>query len=134
MVNRTDTALPISSIQNAFENASERTAETGGQGQSPGFQTLLEKADEEVSIRFSNHARKRVEARGIPLTKDDIALLTEGVQKASDKGSKESLLLMDDTAFIVNVRERTVITALDTEGMKEKTFTNIDSAILLTRT
>ena len=57
----------------------------------------------------------------------------KGLGRAERKGSRESLLLMDRTAYVVNVPSRTVVTAVDSEAMKEKTFTNIDSAIFLQR-
>jgi flagellar operon protein len=96
------------------------------------FQALLDEAQNR-HLQFSNHAIERLDRREIPLTKEDIALLSEGVSRAEQKGSKESLLLMDDTAFLINVEKRKVITAVDKQGMKEKTFTNIDSAILLSK-
>ena len=96
------------------------------------FEAILDDA-EEKRLRFSKHAAGRIERREIPLSKDDLTLLSEGIARAEEKGSRESLLLMDDTAFVVNVKSRTIITAVDERAMKEKTFTNIDSAILLTR-
>lgn len=104
-------------------------AEGGGVGP---FEDLLKEA-EARQVRFSKHAQERLERRDIPLSTDDLSLLSEGIRRAEEKGSRESLLLMDHTAFVVNVASRTVITAVDEEGMKEKTFTNIDSAILLTK-
>lgn len=96
------------------------------------FSELLKEARQQ-NVQFSKHASERLEKRSIELSTDDLALLSNGINRAEMKGSKESLLLMDDTAFVVNVTKRTVITAVDKEGMKEKTFTNIDSAILLDR-
>ncbi len=115
------------------EKPSQNVARPGErEAGSPDFQTLLEEV-QNGEIEFSRHAKERIERRGIELTSDDLALLKEGVRRAESKGSKESLLLMDNNAFVVNVANRTVITAMDQEGMKDKTFTNIDSAILLSR-
>jgi flagellar operon protein len=97
------------------------------------FGELLKAADAR-QVQFSKHATQRLEQRQITLTDEDLALLSDGITRAEQKGSKESLLLMDKTAFVVNVSKRTVITAVDEEGMKGKAFTNIDSAILLART
>ena len=97
------------------------------------FKSLLDEAKVQ-HVQFSKHAAKRLETRNIELNKDDLALLSDGINRAEKKGSKESLLLMNDTAFVVNVKDRTIITAVDEQGMKEKTFTNIDSAIMLSRT
>ena len=96
------------------------------------FNELLRKA-ESKEVQFSKHATQRMESRQIKLSDKDLDLLSDGIRRADEKGSKESLLLMDKTAFVVNVKERTVITAVDEQGMKEKTFTNIDSAILINR-
>ena len=81
-------------------------------------------------LRFSGHALDRIERRGIPLDEQALARLQGGVSAAAAKGSRESLVLVDDTAFVVSVRNRTVVTAVDREHMKEQVFTNIDSAVI----
>ncbi len=97
------------------------------------FTEMLAEA-ELADLHFSNHAMQRMERRSIRLSSDELALLSDGVTKAQQKGAKEALLLMEQQkAFVVNVPGRTVITVMDQEGMKEKLFTNIDSAILLSR-
>lgn len=109
-----------------------RTSGRDAVDRSQDFKAMLERARAE-RVRFSSHAVRRLEKRRIELNRDDLALLSEGMRRAEAKGSKESLLLMDETAFVVNVSDRKVITAVDREEMKEKTFTNIDSAILLSK-
>jgi flagellar operon protein len=69
--------------------------------------------------------------RGIQLTQEDQARLREAVDRAQAKGARDSLILMRDLAFVVSVRNRTVITALDGPSMRENVFTNIDSAVIL---
>jgi flagellar operon protein len=69
--------------------------------------------------------------RGIQLTREDQARLREAVDRAQAKGARDSLILMRDLAFVVSVRNRTVITALDGPSMRENVFTNIDSAVIL---
>ena len=59
-----------------------------------------------------------------------LARLNGGVARAAAKGSRDSLVLLDDTAFVVSVRNRTVVTAVDREHMREQVFTNIDSAVI----
>ena len=59
-----------------------------------------------------------------------MARLGDGVDRAAAKGSRDSLVLVDQTAFVVSVRNRTVITAVDREHMREQVFTNIDSAVI----
>jgi len=81
------------------------------------------------NVRFSNHAQKRLEARNINLTDDGISRLSNAVDKAEKRGGKESLVMVDDMAFIVNVRDRLVVTALDSKNRGEGVFTQIDSVV-----
>jgi flagellar operon protein len=81
-------------------------------------------------LLFSAHARQRMEQRGIDLDPARLARLEEGVGRAARKGGRASLVLVDGTAFVVAVPNRTVITAVDREHMREHVFTNIDSAVL----
>jgi flagellar operon protein len=81
-------------------------------------------------LRFSGHALQRIERRGINLDQATMNRLDGGVSRAAAKGSRDSLVLVDDTAFVVSVPNRTVITAVDREHMREQVFTNIDSAVI----
>lgn len=87
------------------------------------FEAELEK------VKFSSHATKRLESRNIQLNEMDMGKLNEAVQKAEAKGAKDSLVMMNETAFIVNVPNRTVVTAVPMEGSEENVFTNIDSVV-----
>ena len=87
------------------------------------FKTELDK------LKFSSHAAKRIEARNIELDEGTINKLQTAVEKAEAKGSKDSLVMLDDNAFIVNIPNRTVITALAKSDSKENIFTNIDSVV-----
>ncbi|KJS87548.1 MAG: hypothetical protein JM58_04030 [Peptococcaceae bacterium BICA1-8] len=82
-------------------------------------------------LKFSKHAQERLSLRNIELNKDAITKLNTAVDKAAEKGAKESLILMGDMAFVVSVKNKTVITALDGENMKANVFTNIDSAVII---
>ncbi len=82
-------------------------------------------------LRFSKHAGERLAMRNINLTDSQIQRLEEGTQKASKKGIKESLMIMDNMAFIVNVTNCTVITAMDQTEQRENIFTNIDGAVII---
>lgn len=99
----------------------------------PAFDTVFRKQLESVrdGVDFSQHAIKRLEERGITIGSQEIARLTGAVEKAQAKGAKESLVLMDNVAYIVSVTNRKVITAVDGSSMKENVFTNIDSAIIV---
>ena len=81
-------------------------------------------------LRFSGHAVDRVKQRGIDLGPEQLARLEDGVNRAAAKGGRDALVLVDRTAFVVSVRNRTVVTAVDSEHMKEQVFTNIDSAVI----
>jgi flagellar operon protein len=81
-------------------------------------------------LRFSGHALQRIRHRGITLDEATMSRLDGGVQRAAAKGSRDSLVLVDQTAFVVSVPNRTVITAVDREHMREQVFTNIDSAVI----
>jgi len=92
------------------------------------FQQQLEKQN---SLKFSAHAEKRLQQRNITLDEEKMAKLESAVSKAEAKGAKESLILMNNLAFVVSVPNKTVITAMDQAGMKENVFTNIDSAVIV---
>lgn len=81
-------------------------------------------------LQFSRHALARVQRRGIELDSSTLGRLSQGVQRAASKGSRDSLVLVDGTAFVVSVSNRTVITAVGSEHMKDNVFTNIDSAVI----
>lgn len=82
-------------------------------------------------LKFSAHAQQRISDRGIQLTQSDLSRLEKGVAQAAAKGSKESLVLKDNLAFVVSVKNNTVITAVDAASMKGNIFTNIDSAVIV---
>lgn len=82
-------------------------------------------------LKFSQHAVDRMTSRGIALKPDDLSRIEGAVGKAEKKGSRETLILMGDNAFIVNVKNKTVVTAMDRNMMKENVFTNIDSTVVL---
>ncbi len=83
------------------------------------------------SVKFSNHAVERMQTRGISFNKTDLDRLNEAVGKAAAKGSKDSLILMNDSALIVSVKNKTVVTVMDKTALKENVFTNIDSTIVM---
>jgi len=94
------------------------------------FAEVMNQAAGEPGLKFSNHARKRLQTREIRLTGDGFNRLVEAVEKAEKRGGRESLVLMDDLAFIVNIRDRVVVTAMDARKRGEGVFTHIDSVVL----
>lgn len=83
-----------------------------------------------MGVRFSNHAQKRLETRDIQLSPENVSRLSEAIDKAEKRGGKSSLVLVDDLAFVVNVRERLVVTAMDASQRGEGVFTQIDSVVI----
>lgn len=97
------------------------------------FQEILEQRQIQNAgtVRFSKHAAGRLADRNIELTKAQMERLTEGTAKAQQKGIKDSLVIVDDLAFIVNVPNHTVVTAMDQNDTTENIFTNIDGAVII---
>jgi flagellar operon protein len=96
------------------------------------FDTILQSTVEKGNgLKFSAHAKERLNFRNINLSADDLNRMNGAVDKAAAKGARQSLLVMDNQAFIVSVPNRTVITAMDSGSMKENVFTNIDSAVIV---
>lgn len=89
---------------------------------------LLQKSSE--GLKFSKHAGERLEQRNITLSNEQMKRLEDATARADKKGIKESLMLMDNMAFIVNVKNCTVITAMDQTENEENIFTNIDGAVI----
>lgn len=96
-----------------------------------GFDEILRQQLAKGELKFSAHAQARIAARRMSLGQEELTRLSVGVDRAAAKGARESLVLMDDKAFVVSVRNRTVITAVDGDHMKENVFTNIDSAVIV---
>ncbi|WP_455720991.1 TIGR02530 family flagellar biosynthesis protein [Agathobacter sp.] len=107
------------------QNKSQNTA-----NDSVSFEDIL-KQKQQTGIKFSKHATARLGQRNINLSADQSARLEKGVSEAENKGVNESLVLVDDLAFIVNVPNRTVVTAMDQTENKSNVFTNIDGAVIM---
>lgn len=82
-------------------------------------------------LRFSRHAEARLESRGISLDEAQFERLGQAVDKLDKRGAKESLVVMDDHAFIVGVPKRTVITAMSRTEAVGNIFTQIDSTLFV---
>jgi len=93
------------------------------------LRTVLEPKNEALMI--SNHARQRLEQRGININKVQWEQIGEKVQEAKKKGVKESLVLLNDAALIVSAKNNTVITAMNRAEASDQIFTNINGTILM---
>jgi flagellar operon protein len=94
----------------------------------PSFSELL--ATHTSAPHFSRHAVERLQQRGITLDQPTLNRLTDGVARAASKGSRDSVVFVDGTAYVVSVANNTVITAVGSEHMRQQVFTNIDSAVI----
>jgi len=111
--------------------ASEPIGSRAAQGQDA-FARALERAGAggERSVHFSTHAQRRLARRAIPFGQSQLERLEEAVDKAASKGGRDSLILMGELALIVNIKNRTVITAIDKSSRREGVFTNIDTVVM----
>lgn len=92
------------------------------------FEDILRDKQE---VKFSKHASMRLSERNISLTEDQNVRLENGIKAAGEKGINESLVLVDSLAFIVNVPNNTVVTAMDQNETQNNVFTNIDGAVIM---
>lgn len=95
------------------------------------FQEILNRKNSAEDIRFSKHAAQRLSSRNIELTDGQVERLKQGTAKAQQKGIRESLVIVDQLAFIVNVPNNTVVTAMNQQDTAENVFTNIDGAVIV---
>ena len=95
------------------------------------FQEILQKQSRSGEVKFSKHAAGRLMDRNIELTDGQMERLNEGAAKAEQKGIKESLVIVDGLAFIVNIPNNTVVTAMNRADATENVFTNIDGAVIM---
>lgn len=96
------------------------------------FQELLQQQmDTSQNVAFSKHAAQRIEQRQVDLSENSIERLNEGVRLAKEKGLNETLVLVDHTAFIVNVKNNTVVTTVNSGESAGNVFTNIDGTVII---
>lgn len=115
--------LPAKPVAKKSSIGSSRTAK-------PFKETFESVIAGQPNLQFSNHAIDRLSGQGVKLDKQTVARLTKAVDMAGEKGARQSLVLLDHLAFLVSVKNRTVITALEADRMKEGVFTQIDSAVI----
>lgn len=108
-----------------------RSGAASGTG-NPDFKTALnETLRQDRGVTFSAHAKARLHSRGVELDQTKLDALSRAIDKAEAKGARESLVLADDAAYVVSVKNRTVITAFDRDNLRDGVFTAIDSAVIL---
>ncbi len=135
-INTLQDALFASQIQPVKQHPRPQSQGATSSADKPSFAELLRSqqglAPQSSSgeIKFSAHAQTRLQSRNISLQPAQMTRLQDAVQKAASKGSRDSLVMMDDMAMVVSVKNRTVVTVVDKDSMKQNVFTNIDSAVI----
>ena len=132
------------SIEQVTEQLKNKTTKTGNKQsiERLSFQDILQQKSkisvegnlsEEVSgeLKFSKHALNRLNDRNIQLNTEQLDRLNDGAKKAGEKGIRDSLVIVDQLAFIVNVPNKTVVTAMDSTATDENIFTNINGAVIV---
>ncbi len=120
-------------IEQVIQRTSRRESIGADRAEGPGaFAEALERAvvGGKGSVRFSAHAQRRMATRAIHFGQSQLKRLEQAVDKAASKGAQDSLILMDGLALIVNVRNRTVVTAIDRSSRRKGVFTNIDTVVM----
>jgi|LGVE01.1.fsa_nt_gb flagellar operon protein len=115
---------------NLNKNQQQNIKTNRPQGQS--FQDVLSKVkSSNQEVKLSKHAKARLDQRNITLSEADMQKINQAIEKAEKKGIKDALILMDNKAFVANIKNKTIITASTSEQLKENVFTNIDGAVIV---
>lgn len=129
----------ISNQFSSIEQITDKYLKKNNQGTSPvseevSFGDILKKkqsVDESSILKFSKHASMRLQSRNIELSTEQKERLETAAEKAEAKGMRESLVIVDSYSFIVNVPNKTVVTAMDQTESEENIYTNIDGAVII---
>lgn len=92
------------------------------------FGNALAAANERLTL--SRHAQHRVDRRGLELGDEQMQRLEGAVRSAREKGARNSVVMLDDLAVVVDIQQRMVVTAMEREGSRDRVFTNIDSVVI----
>lgn len=124
--------LSLEQLQDQYLNQNRRMQSNPSQS-GLSFQDILSRKTtvQTDEVKFSKHAANRLVDRNIELTEEQVERLNLGAAKAGAKGINDSLVIVDSLAFIVNVPNHTVITAMDQTEADENVFTNIDGAVIV---
>ena len=111
---------------------SAKPAEDKNISKGTSFDTVFqEEVSKQSEVKFSKHAMERLQARNIKLSKEDLNKIGDAVNRAAEKGVKETLIIMGNSAFIANVKNKMIITAATEDNLKNNVFTNIDGAVII---
>lgn len=107
-----------------------RNKQSGSTNSVGSFDQLLQNKIEQGGVKFSRHATDRMQSRGINFSSNQMQRLESALSQVNAKGGRESLVMLDNTALVVSVKNDTVVTVVDREQLKNNVFTNIDSAVI----
>lgn len=116
---------PLEVKNSSTKNSSNNKAKLN----SKDFSSLLEKRKEQ--LKLSTHAKKRIISRKLNIKSEEIQKVENGVNKLREKGGQDSVVIADGNAYVVSIKNNTVVTIVDKQNLKENIFTNIDSMIML---
>lgn len=121
---------PTNLIEIATRNKNnERTTDKTGKSS---FKEMFSKElASERNISISKHAHERMFSRGIELNPERLNQIADAMDKAQNKNSRETLILADDAAYVVSIKNRTIVTVFDKNNLREGVVTSIDSAVIL---
>ncbi len=123
---------PVTSGTPGIEQHIRQNTNTAQNTETESFQDILKaQLDKNSNVAFSRHAVKRAVEKNIELSDDSIERLNEGVRLAGEKNLNDTLILVGGTAFVVNIKNNTVITAVDSSEMKGNVFTNIEGTVIV---
>lgn len=127
--------LSIEQLQDQYLSRQQKVNTNAKLPSGMSFEEVLQKQQaketQTAQVRFSKHAAGRLSDRNIELTNEQMERLSDGTKRAGEKGIRESLVLVDELAFIVNTKNNMVITAMDQTETDENIFTNIDGAVII---
>ncbi|WP_077367458.1 TIGR02530 family flagellar biosynthesis protein [Anaerosalibacter sp. Marseille-P3206] len=124
-------SINIKQLENRLINTSLQPKEIKT-SQNKNFEDILKKIQaNNEEIKFSKHAVERMDTRNIELDSEDVQKLQKAFKKAEEKGVKEALIIIGDKGFIASVKNKTVVTTMTRDQIKENVFTNIDGAVIL---
>lgn len=117
-------------INNAIRPIQQNSIKKNENNRNTSFNETLNNIQSK-EIKFSKHAKARMDKREIEINKAEMVKLEEAIDKADKKGVKEALIIMNNQAFIASVENKTIITAVSNDKLSENVFTNIDGAIII---
>ncbi len=121
----------IRAISSGMEQGTNSSSKNNNLSDGSFSELLKEKVLKNSNLTLSKHAANRVEERNIDMSDENIERLSEGVKIAEEKGLHAPLILIDRTAFIVNLNNRAVVTTVNGDDMKNNAFTNIDGTVIV---